>query len=124
LPNELNLRRGQGVGLVDEVAGRALLGQGFGGEGAGGGDGAGVFVPQYLKAGGGQRQFLAPDALYFVQPSSAHAARCAQCEQDNLISPFSVPQTRVSSPERAVAAAGGNSETFPQKSMSPRHRAA
>jgi hypothetical protein len=36
LPHEGNLRPGQGVGLVDEVAEGALQGQGFGGEGAGG----------------------------------------------------------------------------------------
>jgi hypothetical protein len=35
----LNLRRGQGVGLVDEVADGAPQCQGFGGEGAGGGHG-------------------------------------------------------------------------------------
>jgi hypothetical protein len=35
-PHESNLRRGQGVGLVDEVAEGVLQGQGFGGEGAGG----------------------------------------------------------------------------------------
>ena len=50
---ELPSRRGEGVGLVDEVAERALQVQGFGGEGAGGVDGAGVFVPQRVKAGGG-----------------------------------------------------------------------
>jgi hypothetical protein len=38
LPYEGDLRRGQGVGLVDEVAEGALQGQGFGGEGAGGFD--------------------------------------------------------------------------------------
>jgi hypothetical protein len=36
LRHESNLRRGQGVGLVDEVAEGALQVQGFGGEGAGG----------------------------------------------------------------------------------------
>jgi hypothetical protein len=36
LPHQGNLRRGQGVGLVDEVAERALQFQGFGGEDAGG----------------------------------------------------------------------------------------
>lgn len=41
-PHEVNLRWGQGVGLVDEVAEGALQGQGFGGAGAGGFDGAGV----------------------------------------------------------------------------------
>ena len=41
MPHELNLRRGQGVGLVDEVAEGALQVQGFSGKGAGAGDGAG-----------------------------------------------------------------------------------
>ena len=36
MPHEVNLGRGDGVGLVDEIAERALQGQGFGGEGAGG----------------------------------------------------------------------------------------
>ena len=36
LPHQGDLRRGEGVGLVDEVAERALQGQGFGGEGEGG----------------------------------------------------------------------------------------
>ena len=39
MPHEGNLRRGQAVGLVDQVAERALQFQGFGGEGAGGGHG-------------------------------------------------------------------------------------
>ena len=37
------------VGLVDEVAEAALQSQSFGGEGAGGVDGAGVFVPKPCK---------------------------------------------------------------------------
>jgi len=53
LPHELNLRRGQGVGLVDEVAERALQVQGFSGKGAGGGDGAGVLLPQRVQTGAG-----------------------------------------------------------------------
>ena len=36
MPQQVNLWRGQAVGLVDEVAGRALQFQGFGGEGEGG----------------------------------------------------------------------------------------
>ena len=52
-PHEINLRRGEGVGPVDEVAEGALQVQGFGGEGAGGFDGAGVVAPQRLKIGGG-----------------------------------------------------------------------
>ena len=47
---------------------RALQFRGFGGEGAGGFDGAGVFLAQPLNPGGGQRQFLAPDALHFAYP--------------------------------------------------------
>jgi hypothetical protein len=44
LPHESNLRRGQAVGLVDEVAERALQFQSLGGEGAGGSQGAGVLA--------------------------------------------------------------------------------
>ena len=68
LPHQINLCRSQTAGLVDEVAERALQGQGFGGEGAGGFDGAGVFVPQRVEAGGGQRLLLSLDALYFAYP--------------------------------------------------------
>ena len=39
--------------MVDEVAEGALQFQGFGGEGAGVCDGAGVFVPQREEAGSG-----------------------------------------------------------------------
>ena len=67
-PYQGELGWGQGAGLVDEVAEGALQGQGFGGEGAGGFDGAGVLVPQGVKAGGGQRLLLATDALYFADP--------------------------------------------------------
>ena len=52
LPHASNLRRGQGVGLVDEVAEGALQGQGFGGEGAGGLESAGAFLAQGVEAGG------------------------------------------------------------------------
>jgi len=45
LPHQGNLRRGQAVGLIGEVAEGALQFEGFGGEGAGGGNGSGVFVP-------------------------------------------------------------------------------
>ena len=48
-PHKVNLCRGQGVGLVDEVAEGALRDQRFGGEGAGGVDGAGVFVAQRVR---------------------------------------------------------------------------
>ena len=61
LPQQVDLRWGQGVGLVDEVAEGALQGLGFGGEGAGGFDGAGVFFAQGVDTGGGQRAFLAAD---------------------------------------------------------------
>ena len=61
----LNLRRGQGVGWVDEVADGAPQCQGFGGEGAGRFEGAGVFVPQRVDSGGGQPAFLAAAALQF-----------------------------------------------------------
>jgi hypothetical protein len=59
LPQELNFRRGQAVGLVDEVAEHALQFRGFGGDGAGGLDGAGVPVPQRLRrrASGGDMTF-------------------------------------------------------------------
>jgi hypothetical protein len=53
LPHEGDLGGGEGVGLVDEVAEGALQGQFFGGEGAGGFDGAGVLVPRGVEAGGG-----------------------------------------------------------------------
>ena len=49
LPHEINLRRGEAVGLVDEVAEGVLQGQGLGGEGAGGFDGAGVFLGPTLR---------------------------------------------------------------------------
>ena len=52
LPHQGNLRWGQGVGLVDEVAEGALQLQGFGGEGAGRVDGAGAFLAQGMEAGG------------------------------------------------------------------------
>jgi hypothetical protein len=47
--------------LVDDVAEGALQGQGFGGEGAGGGDGAGVFLPQRVKADGGSVSIVRTD---------------------------------------------------------------
>jgi hypothetical protein len=51
-PHEINLRRGQDVSLVDEVAEHAHQFQCFGGEGAGGLDGAGVFFAQGVEVGG------------------------------------------------------------------------
>ncbi len=68
LPDEINLRRSEAVRLVDEVAEGALQFQDFSGEGAGGFDGAGVLVPQRVKAGGGQGLLPASDALYFADP--------------------------------------------------------
>ena len=65
-PHQINLRRGHGVGLVDEVAERVLQFQGFGGEGTSGLDRAGVFVSQRVDSGGGQRAFLFADALHFA----------------------------------------------------------
>ena len=53
VPHQGNLRRGQSVGLVDEVAESARQVQGFGGQGAGGDDGAGVLVPQRVEVSGG-----------------------------------------------------------------------
>jgi hypothetical protein len=58
-----DLGGGEGVGLVDKVAEGALQGQGFGGEGAGGFEGARVFVAQGVEGGGGQGLLLATDAL-------------------------------------------------------------
>ena len=52
LPHDLNLRRGEGVGSVDEVAEGALQFQGFGGEGAGGLDGAGISASKDVAAPG------------------------------------------------------------------------
>ena len=51
-PHEIDLRRGQGVGLVDEVEEGALQFQGFDGEGAGGLESAGAFLAQGVEAGG------------------------------------------------------------------------
>ena len=62
MPHELNLRRGQAVGLADDVAERALQVQGFSGKGAGGGDGAGVLVPQRVQTGGGLVSIVRTDA--------------------------------------------------------------
>jgi len=49
--------------MVDEVAEGALPFQCLDDEGAGRLEGASAFVQQHLKAGGGQRLFLASDAL-------------------------------------------------------------
>ena len=53
MPHEFNLRWGQGVGLADEAAEGASQVQSFGGEGAGGFDGAGVLIAQEKEVGGG-----------------------------------------------------------------------
>ena len=50
----------------------------FGSEGAGGGDGADVFVPQRMDTGGGQRLFLAPDALHFAYPGVGTEVGCGE----------------------------------------------
>jgi hypothetical protein len=52
-PHEINLCCGQGVGMVDEVAEGALQRQGFGSDGSGGFEAAGVFVAQRVDSGGG-----------------------------------------------------------------------
>jgi hypothetical protein len=44
LPHEINVHRGQAVGLVGEVAKRDLPGQSFGSEGAGGLNVADLFL--------------------------------------------------------------------------------
>ena len=51
-PHQSNLRRGQAVGLVCEVAEGALQFQGLGGEGAGGLESAGAFLAKGVEAGG------------------------------------------------------------------------
>ena len=62
MPHELNLRRGQAVGLADHGAEHALQVQGFSGKGADGGDGAGVLVPQRVQTGGGLVSIVRTDA--------------------------------------------------------------
>ena len=54
--------------MADEAAKRALQLQGFGGEGVGGHNAAGVFLAQSLNPRAGQRQFLALDALHRAHP--------------------------------------------------------
>ena len=49
LAHQGDLGWGEDAGLVDKVAEGALQGQGFGGEGAGGGECAGVFVAQGVR---------------------------------------------------------------------------
>ena len=66
MPHELNLRRSQAVGLADDVAERALQVQGFSGKGAGGGDGAGVLVPQRVQTGGGLVSIVRTDACLTI----------------------------------------------------------
>jgi hypothetical protein len=68
-PHQLSLRPGQAVSLVDQLAEGALQFQGFSSEYAGRFDGTGVFLAQSLDPGGGQRLFLAPDALLLAHPS-------------------------------------------------------
>ena len=64
--------------MVDEVTERALQVQGFGGEGAGGFDGAGVFVLHNVNSGGGQGQFFASDALHFAYPGVGIEFGCGE----------------------------------------------
>jgi len=52
-PHQIDLGGGQAVGLIDEVAELPLQVQSFGGDGAGGLDGTGVFGAQSLDPGGG-----------------------------------------------------------------------
>ena len=68
LPHQLNFRRRQGVGLVDEVAEGPLQGRGFGDEGAAGSARAGVFVAQGVRAGGRERLPLALSVFPFLVP--------------------------------------------------------
>ena len=64
--------------MVDEVAEGALQGQGFGGEGAGGFNAAGVFLAQGVDTGSGQGQFLAADALHFAYPGVGIEVGCGK----------------------------------------------
>jgi len=84
LPHELNLRRGQGVGLVDEVAEGALQVQGFSGKGAGGGDGAGVLVPQRVQTGGRLVSIVRTDACSTPSKSSVNDHNVKQSAADHL----------------------------------------
>ena len=63
MPDEGDFGGGEGVGLVDEVAELPFELEGFGGEGAGGLDGAIVFGPEVFDAGSRERVFLAADAF-------------------------------------------------------------
>jgi hypothetical protein len=78
LPYEGDLGWGEDVGFINEVVEDALQGQGFGAEGAGGFDGARVFVAQRVKAGGGQGLLLATDALHFALLRRGQWARRAE----------------------------------------------
>ena len=69
--------------MVDEATEGALQGQGFGGEGAGGGDGADVFVLRRLKAGVGQRLLI------------ANALQLPQAQESRRVFPIEVDQDRV-----------------------------
>jgi hypothetical protein len=72
LPHEDDLGRGKCVGLVDEVAEGALQGLDFGGEGAGGGDGGGLFVAQRVTTGGGLVSIVRTDTCSDLPPSGKH----------------------------------------------------
>jgi hypothetical protein len=57
-PEEGDFLWGEVLGGVDEVAEVVFEAEGFGGEGAHGGDGAGVLVAQVRQRGGGERPLL------------------------------------------------------------------
>ena len=82
MPHEGDLRWREGVGPVDEVAERALQGQGFGGEDVGGFEGAGVFVAQGVRAwrrtegaGPGQNNLFVPLPL-LPSPPAVRVPHC------------------------------------------------
>ena len=103
--------------MVDEVAEGALQVQGFGGEGAGGGDGAGVFGAQFVDPGGGQRLFLAPDALHLAYPDvgieSGQGEKLVAVLFDGVFHPQPVEQRAL-----GLLLAGGGFDQAPIKILS------
>ena len=77
LPQQLNLRRAFCTPHSAFRAWQALQFQGFGGESAGGFDGADVFGAQSVNPGGGQRELLALDALHCLRTG----AECLRINQ-------------------------------------------
>ena len=73
-----------GAGMVDEVAERARQGQGFGGDGAGGLDGAAVFVPQGVEDGGGLVSIVRPLSGYNPTLATARWPECWRTRNDVL----------------------------------------